>query len=365
MAAGGLITLTKGDFNLAAQVAVDKHAVHIRGQGMGATTVLTTLVGMNGFVFGNGGAPKRLAGSLSHMTIDAAAGVVKNAGAAILLNGADEWEIDKIFISRQFNGILLDNNSVGDRLTNLVIANTIAATGTSIILQGLCDNVFLSKIIADTAGSGNCLAGLAAPNCNNFIMTDCSFIRQGIGMSLAPGNGQICTHSSIENSYFDNNSFMALYINPAGGGVVAGIIFTSSWFASSGAAGHNVLTAGAGTVDGLSFAHCRSLLAQHHGFVFTVGQHIELDACKAYGNSAAVNNVEDGIYFGGACSNFAVRNCNSGPYGNYGATQAAGCRVIVGANNYVIVGNNLRSNLTGALIDGGGPNKTVANNLVV
>lgn len=367
--AGGLITLSKGSFNLAAQVSVAKNDIHIKGQGRKATQLICTVANMNGVVFGSGGVPGCEFVSLRGVTIGAS--VAKNAGAAVLIDGVSEPIIDDFHIDSHFNGVVVQGaaaSSGGVHLSRGRIAATVPATGSSIIIKDFSDLIYLDRVTcAQDLGAGQPLYGLYVVNASAIQMVSCEFVQQGTGLFLSPTNGLNLVHSSFVDSYFDNCTNGGIGIAPAGGGYVGGLLFTACWMASAGAGGQGIYTAGAGTIDGVAMVNCRSLLNVNHGFVFTNGSNIFLDACMAYGNSAppSVAGTSHGIFFNNPATAFAVRNCRSGPMDNVANTQGWGLTIGAGPNNYVVTGNNLRGNAVGALNDLGGPNKTVANNLLL
>lgn len=362
MAGGGQITLTKGDFNLASQVLVDKDGVNLVGKGNYASRLITGVVGMNGVVFGNGGAPLRGLGGFRHLGVWSS--VVKNAGAGILLNGVVDIKLSDFRIDSQFHGIDVSGGSL-NHIERGSITQTVAATGTSIIVRNLADALYLDHITADGAPSP--LYGLDVQSTNNLIVSDCSFIRHTNGLNIQPGNGLFVVHSSFVNSYFDNCVTGAVVIFPGAGGIVAGLEFLGCWLASSSGNFGILIGGGGGIIDGIEFFANRVVLNVQHGIVLDASSNVFIDSCTIYGNSAppSAAGVFHGIIVTAAARDFAIRNCRSGQMGNIANTQGWGIVTTIGANNYIITNNSLRLNTLGGLLDGGGPNKVVGSNLLV
>lgn len=362
MAFGGLVTLTKGDFNLASQILIDRDGVNLAGQGTYASRLIAGVAGMNGVVFGNGGAPLRGLGGFRHASIWSS--VVKNAGAAIYLNGVVNIRVSDFYLDSQFKGIDVNGGSA-NYIGQGDIRQTVPATGTSIIVRNLADALYLHQITADAAPAP--LYGLDLQSTNNVIVSDCSFIRHTNGLNIQPGNGLFVVHSSFVNSYFDNCVTAGIVIFPGAGGIVTGLEFLGCWAASSSANFGMLIGGGGGIIDGIEFFGNRVALNVQHGIVLDASKNVFIDSCTLYGNSAppSVAGTYHGIIVNAAASDFAIRNCRSGQMGNVGNTQGYGCVTTFGANNYVITGNNFRTNTIAALLDGGGPNKVVANNLLV
>lgn len=95
------------------------------------------------------------------------------------------------------------------------------------------------------------------------------------------------------------------------------------------------------------------------------GTDVTVNGGRVLNNSQRLAGGHVGIELSGATATTDVTVTNVRAYDTQG-TKTQGYGVSVGAtvNNYVIQGNNLRGNITGGLLDGGGANKVVANNLL-
>jgi len=113
---------------------------------------------------------------------------------------------------------------------------------------------------------------------------------------------------------------------------------------------------------GVAYSGCVSWDNSWCGFRSAGGRDISYSSCIAKNNSQIGAAIADGFKFDVAASNISLRGCSA--YDDQPVkTQGYGVRVSETVANYVITGNMLRGNLSGAIIDDGGPGGSVGNNL--
>jgi parallel beta-helix repeat protein len=113
---------------------------------------------------------------------------------------------------------------------------------------------------------------------------------------------------------------------------------------------------------GVTYSGCVSWDNSWCGFRSASGRNISYSSCTAKNNSRAGAGIADGFKFDVSASNIVLTGCLA--YDDQPVkTQGYGIRVSGTVDNYVIMGNVLRGNLSGAIIDDGGPGKSVENNL--
>jgi hypothetical protein len=114
---------------------------------------------------------------------------------------------------------------------------------------------------------------------------------------------------------------------------------------------------------GVTYSGCASWDNSWCGFRSASGRNISYSSCTAKNNSRVSAGSADGFRFDVAAADIVLTGCCA--YDDQPVkTQGYGVRVSGTVDNYVITGNVLRGNLSGAIVDDGGPGKSVENNLV-
>ncbi|HWK37053.1 right-handed parallel beta-helix repeat-containing protein [Sphingomonas sp.] len=136
---------------------------------------------------------------------------------------------------------------------------------------------------------------------------------------------------------------------------------TNSWSATAAVYGMQVRN-----VNGLSITDSRIYNSGADGILIEPGsRNVTIKDSTITGNSRAAPRRHDGISIAAGVSDFQILGNMIGEADGFGNFQAYGIRVAPGgSNNYMIVANELRRNLSGGMVNGAtGLSKVVANNL--
>lgn len=122
-----------------------------------------------------------------------------------------------------------------------------------------------------------------------------------------------------------------------------------------------------GNVRGVSFTGGFSTGAQQAGIAIA-GRDVTISAMHFYANSnpqfGGSKNIYPGILLGSTSRVVTVTGCRSGQEAT-SDYQSSGCQLDTGADGFVVVGNDFRYNVRGAINNGTGtgPSKLAANNI--
>jgi hypothetical protein len=255
-------------------------------------------------------------------------------------------------------------NGDGIFINNFVINSSIEV-GVNIVSGS--DQYFVNGVLFNPSGSPTTVAGIVINGDNGGIFAEnLDVIQQGQGLLVNPSNEQSCAFSSFVNCDFDTCQANGVTLAPTAGGSIFGFEFSSCWTSSS-TVGSGFGIAGAGAVNGITVNGHRAFHNAQHGFVVlnTAATNLAFNNCDASGNSASSSGSFDGFFFAAGVSGFSVRDSRIGLENNQAYTQGTGIQVAAGAsNNYQIIGNDVRGNVTAAISDGGtGTTKMVKDNL--
>jgi parallel beta-helix repeat protein len=113
---------------------------------------------------------------------------------------------------------------------------------------------------------------------------------------------------------------------------------------------------------GVAYSGCISWDNSWCGFRSASGRNISYSSCTAKNNSRVGPGMADGFKIDVGGSDIVIAGCCA--FDDQAVkTQGYGVRISGSVDNYVISGNMLRNNLSGALVDDGGQAKVVSSNL--
>jgi hypothetical protein len=242
----------------------------------------------------------------------------------------------------------------------------VATSGNGIKIVGgndhFLDNLFMYNAASTPLGE----SGIKITASAGTWITNSDIVRQGRGLTVNPGSGEVVQALFVENTAFDFNQNDGVLIFP--GHATASILqnqFTSSWTASNSANGFSINNANAGTIDGTFILGLRSHDNDGPGLHVEGGINLTVDSSYFYANSKTASGTEPGIKIAANVTSFNLRNNRSGQMAGGANSQTYGISIASGtSNNYLVMGNDLRGNITGALLNGGsGATQTVHSNL--
>ena len=345
---GGIVYFPLGTYLISSALVINVSNIQVEGSGSSAA-IKTNSTTADVFTVGDG-ITRRDNISVKDISIDSS--VTKTAGAGIHFNLAGWSRVNNLRISKMFNGIHVEGNSVALWIGDTDIRSTTAATGVGILIEGGNDH-YLNTILIDNPSGSKPLAGIRITQSQATWIQNCSVLNCVIGLSIDPGAGQIITWLFIINSAFDNCGDDGIRLN-AGTATssIRGCTFTACWSSTNGGRGFLTTGVAGGVIDGVFVSAHRSYNNATDGYLFTFGENIQLDHCQAAGNSTATPGSVHGITIAANISEFAIRGCRSGESAGFGTTQAFGVVINAGTgDNYQVIGNDLRGNSTGGLAD--------------
>ena len=376
-AGGGIVFIPQGTWAITANLNITNDRIHLVGAG--SATILEVQSSYTGDVIT---ITRRTGCSVRNMMISAAGATARTAGSAIVIAGnkdnADNPAnvvIEDVDMKYQYVGIY-----VGDSTTfgswnvriNRGAYYDFANGGIGIYFNTTGGLLFVSDItVVGPAAypSSQPLAGFRVQGAADLTMYGCVAIQCSHCLLIDPPNGATVAALFCDSCDWDTpGSNNAITITPASGGTAGELNFVNCWTNNSKAA--NGIYIG-GNVNRVNFVGHRAYNNYTNGIWVSGGgaANVSIDSSEFSGNNVGLGG-NAGIRLGttgNSMSDVQVRNCRATgtifiPSGG-GNNQAYGIIVASGTNNYMIVGNNLRGNATGALSDSGGTNKVVANNL--
>lgn len=181
-------------------------------------------------------------------------------------------------------------------------------------------------------------------------LTECDSILSTFGLLIDPLVNQKVLWSTIESCDFDTASSATVRVIPAGG-IIRGLVFNDCWTSSITSSSGNCMMI-AGDVDGIQIIGQRLFNnAGGHGLWVSGAKNVYVDSSVASGN---INGI--GFCFV-STTNFAIRNCHSGPYAGFAGNQT-GVYIDAGCSRYVVQGSTFNGNGT-ALTDLGAAPKSI------
>ena len=361
-AQGGIIFFPPGVYLVTSAISVNRSDVWLRGAGFNSTIVRTESVTADVFAVGDG-LTQRDNLFITDLQLDAS--VTKTAGAGVLFNACTFARVENVKMLGQFYGIRITGGGVVFFLNNLDIRNTVASDGVGILIEGGNDH-FLSNIIMDKPSGTQPRAGIEITESGGTWITNVDAIRSGTGLLVNPGAGQVVRWLFVMNSAFDTCSDNGIAVLASTStSTIMGLNFTGNWTSSCTNHGIAANKHASAVIDGILISDHRSFFNGQNGILLNGGINVEINDCLISGNSATTSGDDQGIAIGADVSGWSVRGCRVGQTSGFSNTQGYGVVVNAGASdNYQIIGNDLRGNISGAILDGGtGTNKQVFGNI--
>ena len=352
---GGVVYMPAGIYKISATLDFgDKQNIYLHGAGFNTTVIRPTALVKTAVSFGNIGTNNQ---GISDLTIDCSRAVSCDG---VRIQKVNTFTLSNVSIHKPHIGINIQGGVI-QYYTNFVISNPIMA---GIYLHGGNDQYLVNGVIQGGATEPS-MGGIWSDSSGAFWIMNVDAIACGNGMLLNPGTGQEIDWLFVMNSAFDSGNGSGIFINPTGTGFIKGSTFIGNWTSTNRKAG--VFINGTGKVQGLRFIGHRSFNNVMSGYM--VGSNasfndISFDDSDASGNSTAAINTYSGFDIG-AISGLSISNCRSGQEAGFRNTQSRGILINPGhVNNYILVNNDVRGNLSASILDDGtGTTKIVKNNL--
>ncbi|UFS60789.1 glycosyl hydrolase family 28-related protein [Subtercola endophyticus] len=360
IAGGGTVTLPAGTYRVSSKLIVPP-GVTVSGASKYGSTVATSSPSSGVFVLQN-------ASGITNLQITSS--VAQTSGVTIDIRGSSAF-VDNCQITQYFVAISVGTPEagrvVGSRISDVNLYGPSIRSGAGAI-QFLHYSSFqvTGCVVAGPDAGTQPSFGIRIRNGDTGTISDTNITKHGRALQIDTPAGEKSFAIHASNSLFDSAGRTAdgvtvssAEISPAG--EVYDTKFSNCWFGlSTDQSGCTVAPTSAGLVDGLTFTGCEFVGNADSGLrcVGTGVRNWLVTGGYSSGNRSA------GIHSADACGSFTISGHRAGPSGNFGPNRW-GMVIDSGADQYVVVGNNLIGNTAGSLFDGGsGPATVIANNLV-
>jgi len=351
---GGWVIVPQGFWNIYASIIIRANAVRLSGAGVTATRLnwlgnkdVDCIIFDGSSTSGYGGS-----NTLENLRIEGQSNA--NVGYAVRIDNQNKFLAYRLSIVSFANGLKIVAPSSDWENTFRDIDIVMTGPGG---IGVFCDNVSGATFSnVDIGGDGtNASTGFLIKFTGGIVMEACSTLYCGVGLAIVPDSGQIANWMWFTDCYFDTSVIDNIFINPAAGGIVAGVHFVNSW-SSNCQNGSGVLIGNAGTVDGVQFVSHRALLNSEYGYRVFGGKNISFIDCVACGNSWTTPGSVSGLQFDGASRFKVIGGVYSSGYRLNDNNQRYG--IIIGGPcvDYLITGVFVRPNVDGGILDLGGTN---------
>ncbi len=289
------------------------------------------------------------------------AAVARTAGAYVHFQGIMPGLTQNFSTDGAYMGVEITDSSIV-RVQNGVMRNGATTGGAGEIMldgTGGQNDIFIDNVTMDAPGGSQPPTGIGVYNSGATNITNVDIIHHGTDLAVAPGNGQYVASLYALNSFFDT-AVNGIVIAPTGTGNVDRVRIADSWTSSHSNVGIMLNNAGAGSCGAIMIVGHHSILNASHGLQNNQGC---IDVQISGGVYA--DNGGNGIVVGANATAFQIQGVRSGNGGGIAGNAQYGISINAGASdNYQIIGNDLRGNTIGALVDGGtGLNKVISGNL--
>jgi hypothetical protein len=357
---GAEIFVPRGTYTISAELPVLGSNIRFRGCGTVASTFRFTHPTADGIVFGDGVTTqyRNWVTDLGLITSGA-----KSAGAAVRFRNVAQGGVTRFYSSTQFCTIAVEGNSVLINIENGYIVNPTAATGKGILIAGGNDTNVRDVLVAGDIGAQP-LCAVQITKTSAVWLDNVGGLWCGIPLLIQPQGTDIVEHLFTSRCAWDSSSGHGVLIQPAIGATVRRWTSTSDWAATNALSG--IAIAGSGTVQGIRLNGFRAFNNGEHGLHAQIGDDIHINGGIYGGNGGASTNTFDGIKID-TSGKFSIQSIQAGPTEGSSAHQKYGIEITnAAADNFLIIGNDLRGNSTGGLSNAAGHNRTskiVENNL--
>lgn len=360
-ATGGYVYLPAGTYKTSATLNIAKQNLTFCGSGMQSTEIKINSATAHVIRVGDGTTAGLDYNKLCGFIVSSS--VARTSGSGIRFDKTAFSTIEDVKLLGMYDAIDL-LTTVGVWLNRLVLYNTVVG-GNSIYIDGGNDQ-YINNVIADAPAGSQPAAGLRLIRASGVWVSNSDFIHQGNPFFIDATAGTVEWIFSTNNA-FDSSSGDCFRIVANNGATVRLVASTGDWFATCDSNGVEIATGGTGTIKGVFLENARVVNNGSHGLVInsTAATDTRMLGGIFAGNSRLSSGTDHGIAVAAGVSEFSIQSVRSGAAGSFGNTQGYGIFVASGtSNNYSILGNDTRTNVTGGLSDGGtGGTKAVANNI--
>lgn len=343
---GGKVRIPAGTW-LYSTLTFASAAVLIEGAGPTATKLRTTATTGNTITIGNPAAPVA-GGGIRDLTIDSA--VARTAGYAIHVDGAARAVLDNLRIETTGGGGLSfakTGTTTGFWFIDHVYIKVTGAF-TGILIAGGNDRFFrnIGVIGNNTAGS----KGIYVTGSQGDWFSDVSmgFLDKGVHIHAGAAGAPDINFPRFVNVFSDQCLTYGWHLDHSGGGTLNSILMHDCWAVTIGS---GLTTSRGFLIDDGAFVSLQNARVSNiggHGVEVTNNATSLLIGGGFFYGANLGGGGGSGIYLNGATGGATITGARCGPAS---AAQVYGIEIAAGSDNFAIVGNDLRGNVTAAVLN--------------
>lgn len=354
-AGGGRIHFPKGVYYVSGTLSIDCSNIMLTGDGAAASVIVSTFASGALVSFGNGTTIRyrNYIRDLGFNTIPARTG-----GAFVKFNYVLQGGLWNFWMNAPYIGVELINTTL-IHVEKCSMDNPVATYGVGVLIDGGNDHN-----LCDLSIAGNYHRAAV-----EIYATSATFMENVSGiwcvnpLILQPNAaGKIIEHIFSSRCAWDTSTGHGILINAAAGTTIRRCKFVQDWTATNG--GNGLVLTGSGTIEDLEFIGLRSYNNAHCGVYIEAGTNIRFLGGTISGNSTSSSGTYSGMKFVGV-TGFSVIGATVGQVAGMSNSQKYGVEVTGAADNFILQGNDLRTNVTAnaALSVSLSPSKIVKDNL--
>lgn len=217
-------------------------------------------------------------------------------GTAFQLRNLMDVTLENLEVTDLTNGVDSEG-CVFDKYKNIAFRNIITRVlffygGGFPLTQG--NDHYLHHITYDSDGALRPI-GIELGGSGAMVLAQSDFIHCDIGCLINPGAGETNEWQLIEQTYFDYCAQQAIKV--IGAGIVRGVFFNNTWFATCGQIGpdRDGVTVNNALIDGLIFSNCHNHNHNGAGYYVNAGKNVKIKGGEVAGVNGAVIGA-NGIY---------------------------------------------------------------------
>jgi len=354
-AGGGLVHFPCGTTTVSSGLIVYAAGITLEGCGPGGTVLQASFATGNIISLGNTTTAYSPCGGVRDMTINSS--VTRTGGYAIAVAGCEQGVLENLRIQTAGGHGLHFSDGTGQLAAIFTVRSVdieIQGAFTAIQIDGSNDRYLSQLWLRGNLAAGS--RGIVVTESGGDWFKDIEAVQFEIGVSLAPPAAKFVGWINFDNVLADTNTLYGFQYT--GSGTLSGISCMRCWSATNGISTVNGRGFRIERGTGLTFTDPRVINNGGHGFEATsTPGDISISGGIFTGNcvaSGCTSGLAHGIVMDGT-HGFRISGVRSGQTVGQGNKQGYGIFLNTGCDNYIVTGNDTRTNVTGGIRDVPGP----------
>jgi hypothetical protein len=275
---------------------------------------------------------------------------------AIRINNTQKAEIQNVYITTSYTGIIIEGGCVGVRLIRVNVGLPANAGQAISIIGGLSSGANNQIHLTDcyfagvNAGANTPLVGIYIENAQSVFINGCGCINFQYGLQTQPGPSEAVFSMGVVNSSFDSMYLAAMLLGSSDASAkLYKLRFTGSTFTGS-SVGVQINPTSGSVCSGICFSGCNIINNSGDGVQLEFCDTVQIVGCSIYGNNTS-NTSRVGVRIDNGSHDVVMDgNLMTGGGGSLSASQAYGLLVTSAAGGKLALQNcDLTGNLSGAV----------------